>query len=96
MQKERASIPKVGLLGCFSLVKEKRRSEISRRDLQKPFGEFKTINSLQDEQMLSHHIEISIRDILTYCLPIFSLSKIVHVSKCTSNYFSNLLYTPLK
>jgi hypothetical protein len=26
---------------------------------------FKTVNSLQDEQMLSHHIEISIMDILT-------------------------------
>jgi hypothetical protein len=45
-------------------TKEKRRSEISGRDLQKPFGEFKTINSLQDDQMLSHHIEISITDIL--------------------------------
>jgi hypothetical protein len=31
MQRERVSIPKVGLLGCFSLVKEKRRSEISGR-----------------------------------------------------------------
>ena len=29
------------------------------------FGEFKAVNSLQDEQMLSHHIEISITDILT-------------------------------
>jgi hypothetical protein len=29
--------------------KKKRRSEISGRDLQKPFGEFKTINSLQDD-----------------------------------------------
>jgi hypothetical protein len=28
-------------------------------------GEFKTVNSLQDEQMLSHHIEISITNILT-------------------------------
>jgi hypothetical protein len=45
--------------------KKKKRSEISGRDLQKPFGEFKTIHSLQDEQMLSHHIEISITDILT-------------------------------
>jgi hypothetical protein len=50
MQKEKASIPKVGLLGWFSLVKEKRRSEISGRDLQKPFGEFKTINSLQADK----------------------------------------------
>jgi hypothetical protein len=50
MQNERASIPKVGLLGCFSLVKEKRRSEISGRDLQEPFGEFKTINYLQDDK----------------------------------------------
>jgi hypothetical protein len=29
--------------------KKKRRSEISGIDLQKPFGEFKTINSLQDD-----------------------------------------------
>jgi hypothetical protein len=29
---------------------EKRRSEISGRDLQKPFGEFKTVNSLQDDK----------------------------------------------
>ncbi len=29
--------------------KKKRRSEISGRDLQKPFGEFKTVNSLQDD-----------------------------------------------
>jgi hypothetical protein len=31
------------------MTKEKRRSEISGTDLQKPFGEFKTINSLQDD-----------------------------------------------
>jgi hypothetical protein len=30
--------------------KKKTRSEISGRDLQKPFGEFKTINSLQDDE----------------------------------------------
>jgi hypothetical protein len=48
--------------------KKKKRSEISGRDLQKPFGEFKTINSLQDEQMLSHHIEISIADIPTWTI----------------------------
>jgi hypothetical protein len=30
--------------------KKKRRSEISGRDLQKPFGEFKTVNSLQDDK----------------------------------------------
>jgi hypothetical protein len=29
---------------------KKRRSEISGRDLQKPFGEFKTVNSLQDDK----------------------------------------------
>jgi hypothetical protein len=34
-----------------SLDKLKRkRSEISGRDLQKPFGEFKTVNSLQDDK----------------------------------------------
>jgi hypothetical protein len=31
-------------------TKEKRRSEISGRDLQKPFGELKTVNSLQDDK----------------------------------------------
>jgi hypothetical protein len=46
MQKERASIPKVELLGCFSLEEEYQRgSEISGRDLQIPFWEFKTVNS---------------------------------------------------
>ncbi len=30
--------------------KKKRRSEISGKDLQKPFGEFKTVNSLQDDK----------------------------------------------
>jgi hypothetical protein len=30
----------------LGLRKEKRRSEISARDLQKPFGEFKTVNSM--------------------------------------------------
>jgi hypothetical protein len=54
LQRERASIPKVGLvirsLDNFGLRKEKRRSEISARDLQKPFREFKTINSLQDNK----------------------------------------------
>jgi hypothetical protein len=41
----------IGLLGCFSLVKEeKKKCEISGRDLQKPFGGFKTINSLQDDK----------------------------------------------
>jgi hypothetical protein len=30
----------------LGLRKEKRRREISARDLQKPFGEFKTVNSM--------------------------------------------------
>ncbi len=30
--------------------KKKKRSEISGRDLQKPFGEFKNENSLQDDK----------------------------------------------
>jgi hypothetical protein len=66
MQRGRASIPKVGLLGCFSLVKErkkslKKRSEISARarDLQKTVWEFKTINSILMTQYCSHHLEIS-------------------------------------
>ncbi len=29
---------------------KKKISEISGRDLQKPFGEFKTVNSLQDDK----------------------------------------------
>ena len=33
----------------FRLAEEE-RSEISGRDLQKPFGEFKTVNSLQDDK----------------------------------------------
>jgi hypothetical protein len=31
-------------------VKKKKRIEISGRDLQKPFGEFKTVNSFQDDK----------------------------------------------
>jgi hypothetical protein len=36
----------------FRLAEEEQkiRSEISGRDLQKPFGEFKTENSLQDDK----------------------------------------------
>jgi hypothetical protein len=34
----------------LGLTKEKRRSEISGRDLQKSFGEFKTVNSLQNDK----------------------------------------------
>jgi hypothetical protein len=49
-----------------SLDKLKRkRSEISGRDLQKPFGEFKNRNSLQDDKYLVTSIEISTKDILT-------------------------------
>jgi hypothetical protein len=44
MQKERALIPKVELLGCFSLGKSKR--EKSEEEIpRKPCGKFKTINS---------------------------------------------------
>jgi len=63
---KRALIPKVGLLGCFSLVKvreKSQKSEISARDLQKPFEEFKTINSIlltkycsQISSILSHSL----------------------------------------
>jgi hypothetical protein len=45
--------------------KKKRRSEISGRDLQKPFGELKTLNSLQDDKYQVTIIEISTKDILT-------------------------------
>jgi hypothetical protein len=30
------------------MIRIAKRGEISRRDLQKPFGEFKTVNSLQE------------------------------------------------
>jgi hypothetical protein len=46
MQRERASIPNVGLLGCFSLVKERKEKQDLWKRSPKPFGEFKTINSL--------------------------------------------------
>jgi hypothetical protein len=46
-------------------VKKKKRSEISGRDLQKPFGEFKTVNSLQDDKSEVTTIEISMKDIVT-------------------------------
>ncbi len=46
-------------------TKEKRRSEISGRDLQKPFRELKTVNSLQDDKYKVTIIEISTKDILT-------------------------------
>jgi hypothetical protein len=47
MQREWA--PMIGYNQVFRLTEEekkKRRSAISGRDLQKPFGEFKTVNSL--------------------------------------------------
>jgi hypothetical protein len=34
----------------FRLAEEEKKSEISERDLQKPFEEFKTANSLQDDK----------------------------------------------
>jgi hypothetical protein len=56
------------------LTKEKRRSEISGRDLQKPFGEFKTINSLQDDKYQVTIIEISTKDILTIIFKILMMN----------------------
>jgi hypothetical protein len=50
MQRERASISKVGLLGCFNLVKERKEKVRSLEESPKPFGEFKTRNSLQDDK----------------------------------------------
>jgi hypothetical protein len=38
------------VFGLAEEEKKKRRSEISGIDLQKPFGEFKTVNSLQDDK----------------------------------------------
>jgi hypothetical protein len=46
MQRERALIPKVGLvIRSSELVDQEKRqkSAVSGRDLQKPFGKFKTI-----------------------------------------------------
>jgi hypothetical protein len=66
MQKER-SIDSKGSLKAGALVwpKEKRRSKISAKDLQKLFGEFKTRNSVLLTKYCSHHTEISTKDILT-------------------------------
>jgi hypothetical protein len=50
MQRKRASIPKVGLVIRFLDKLKKKRSEIFGRDLQKPFGELKNRNSLQDDK----------------------------------------------
>jgi hypothetical protein len=47
MQRERSSNPKVGLvIRSLDYLKKKRRSEISGRDFQKSFGEFKNRISL--------------------------------------------------
>jgi hypothetical protein len=65
MERERA--PRLGnqVFRLAEEEKKKRRSEISGRDLQKPFGEFKTINSLQDDKCYVKNIEKSMKDILT-------------------------------
>jgi hypothetical protein len=49
---EREQAPRLGnqVFRLAEEEKKKRRSEISERDLQKPFGEFKTVNSLQDDK----------------------------------------------
>ncbi len=44
---------------------EREKSEISGRDLQKPFGEFKTVNSILLTKYCSHRTEISTKDIVT-------------------------------
>jgi hypothetical protein len=44
---------------------KKKKSEISERDLQKPFGELKNRNSFQDDKYYVTIIEISMKDILT-------------------------------
>ncbi len=91
MQKERASIPKVGLSGCFSLTKNWEKSEISERDLQKPFGEFKTVNSILLTKNCSHHIEISIKDILTN-----TSKNIFYIDSAPQEYVVTLRQTFLK
>jgi hypothetical protein len=47
MERERA--PMNWVIRSLDKLKKK-RSEISGRDLQKPFGELKTVNSLQDDK----------------------------------------------
>jgi hypothetical protein len=44
---------------------DREKSEISARDLQKPFEEFKTVNSILLTKYCSHHTEISTKDIVT-------------------------------
>ena len=46
MQREMASIPKVGLVIRSLDLSKREKSEISGRDLQKSFEEFKTVNSI--------------------------------------------------
>jgi hypothetical protein len=67
MQKVRSIDSKESLkAGAFTLVKEKIRSEISASDLQKPFGEFKTRNSILLTKCCCHHTEIFTMDILKW------------------------------
>ncbi len=59
---------RVGLLGCFSLdkeIRERKGWDLCARDLQKPFEEFKTINSILLTKHCTNHTEISTKDIVT-------------------------------
>jgi len=48
---------------------EREKSEISGRDLRKPFWEFKTVNSILLTKYCSHRTEISTKDIVTSGMP---------------------------
>ena len=48
------------------MIDKSQKSEISGRDLQIPFGEFKTVNSILLTKYCSHRTEISTKDIVTF------------------------------
>ncbi len=62
---ERALIPRVGLSRCIRMQERWEKSEISARDLQKPFGELKNRTSLLHDKYYATNIEISWANILT-------------------------------
>jgi hypothetical protein len=70
MQREMASIPKVGLVIRSLDLSKREKSEISGRDLQKSFEEFKTVNSILLTKYCSHRTEISTKDVVTHILSV--------------------------
>jgi hypothetical protein len=71
MQRERASIPKVGLIirSLDDYIEKRVKRDKRVRSLQeiskKPCEEFKTVNSILLTKYCSHHTEISTKDIVT-------------------------------